>query len=294
MQLAYQGYLNINLAPHLQSLYRDLFQEADRFFAEADSTKTLLHPLSPAGSILESEGGYVRVENEKEYLTLRHYTSPSEAPSDLERLAAETWHDTAALLHRVLVDLARAAPALTTSTSAGAVWDPILEGCLDMPATAEEARSSPTILRLFRYEAGAGGTSEAHRDIGLLTLCVCTEPGLQVYGGTADGGGPGRWVDCGSATVLVGNVLRSLTGNRLRSGLHRVVATPGGRRSIVFALRPSFRHVVNLECLGGPRDMTVMGVWKLWSKGRFNVNATPEERKRQKEALRIAPRRVSS
>lgn len=283
IKLARQGYLNIQLAPHLQTLYEQTFVEADRFFVEPDAAKRTLYPLSPEGT--NSEGGYARVEGEKEYLTLRHRTtSQLEAASALERLAVEVWHDTGALLHRVLVDLARVTPALTTSTSPDVLWDPILEGSLDIPATAEEAMSTPTILRLFRYEPGSG-TSERHTDVGLLTLCVCSEPGLQVYS-TADGG-PGRWVDCGFATLLVGNTLRALTGHRVRSGLHRVVATPEGRRSIVFALRPSLRSSVDFQRLGGPPDVTVLDVWTETKKGRFNVNARPEEREKQKKVLRL-------
>lgn len=280
LQLAHQGYLNVTLAPHLQTLYEDLFEEADRFFAHAEGAKTSSYPPSPAGPMFRSDGGYVRVPDEKEYLTLPAHAPPPGPPRRLERLAAEVWHDAAALLHRVLADLARATPALTRCAAADVVWDPVLEGCLDMPRTAGEARSLPTVLRLFRYEPGSG-TSEPHRDVGLLTLCVCPEPGLQVYG-------PAGWVGCGTATVLVGSVLRSLAGDRLRTGLHRVVATPRGRRSVVFALRPSLSRDVGLGRLGGPRDKTVRDVWNMSSNGRFDVNAGPEERRRQKEALRMA------
>lgn len=288
LHLAQQGHLNLALAPHLRALYGKLFHQAECFFSQDDGTKSALYPQASAAS--SSNGGYARVENEKEFITLRHYTaSPHESIIDLEQIAAEIWHDTAALLKRVLVDLARAAPALTVTNSPDDVWSPILEGSLDLPPNADTAKLVPTMLRLFRYEPGSGA-SDAHTDVGLLTLCVYSEPGLQVY--TRADGGPGRWVDCAYATLLVGRTLRSLTGNRLRSGLHRVVATPGGRRSIVFALRPSLRSTVGLERLGGSPGVTVRDVWVEAGKGRFDVNASAEEKHKHREAGKMARTRV--
>lgn len=288
LHLAQQGHLKLQLASHLQARYEELFVEADRFFAQDDGTKAALYPQATAGS--SSNSGYARVENEKEFLTIRHRTASLSSESTivgLEQISAEIWHDTATLLHRVLVDLARATPALTATNSPDDLWDPILEGSLDLPPDAGTARLVPTTLRLFRYEPGSG-TSDAHTDVGLLTLCVCAEPGLQVYT-TADGG-QGRWVDAGHATLLVGRTLRTLTGNRIRSGLHRVVATPGGRRSIVFALRPSLQSTVDMERLGGCPGVTVRDIWVEAGKGRFDVNANPEEKARakRKEAGRRA------
>src|SRR5207249_459516 len=102
-----------------------------------DSAKSTLYPNS--GGV---ELGFTHVAGEKEYLTLRNASHPH---TDLERLVTQVWHDTAALLQRVMADLARG----LALPGAGHIWDPLLDGCLELPYSDSDA--TPTILRLFQY-----------------------------------------------------------------------------------------------------------------------------------------------
>lgn len=269
VSLATQGHLLLPLPPDLIAGYRSLFHLASAFFSQPDKIKSTLYP-----NFEGPELGYTHNRNEKEYLTLRNASHPD---TDLERLATQVWHDTAALLHRVMADLARGL-ALPEPDQ---IWDTLLDGCKDLPSSAEEA--TPTILRMFRY-APDSGLADKHTDIGLLTLCVTQGRGLQVL---TQEGTEWIWRDVEGPTLLSSTALRTLVGNRVRAGVHRVVANPEGRSSAIFALRPSLRHQINLRKFGGGVDVGVAEFWENIKKSRYNVNAPKDMRDQQKQDLKM-------
>ena len=269
ISLATQGHLLLPLSPELTAAYENLFRVASDFFAHPDATKSTLYPNS--GTV---ELGYTRVVNEKEYLTLGNASHPE---TDLERLATHVWHDTGALLQRVMADLARGLALPEPSQ----IWDPLLDGCLDLPNSKADA--TPTILRIFQY-APNSGLAEKHTDIGLLTLCVTQGSGLQVLTREA---AEWVWRDVQGPTLLIGTALRTLVGNRMRAGVHQVVANPQGRRSAIFALRPSLRHQCDLGRFGGGVKLGVQKFWEEIKSNRYNINAPKDMRDLQKQNLKM-------
>ena len=275
VSLAQQGYLPLQLSAELQSTYLSVFQS----FASSVLTRSADEKLSlyPQSEFIEE--GYYQIDGEKEYVTYRSAVRPD---TELEHLVRSLWHDTAALLHRVLVDLAYALdlPQLERT------WDTLLDGCLDLPAQAAEI--TPTLLRLFQY-LPQSGIAERHTDLGFLTLCVGSGPGLQV---TRQVRGGQIWEDVLSPTLLVGDALHELSGRRVRAGLHRVVGNAEGRHSIVFALRPSLRHQIDMALFGYEGHEDAKEFWDRVKNRKHNVNAPKEVREKQKEAL-LAQKEVS-
>jgi isopenicillin N synthase-like dioxygenase len=272
--LATQGHLMLPLPPGLTAAYKDLFRVASDFFSQPDATKAGLYP-----NVDGPELGYTRVVDEKEYLTLDH---ASHSNTDLERLASQVWQDTAALLHRVMADLAYGL-ALPVARQ---IWDPILDGCLALPTCESDA--TPTIMRLFQYEPKSG-LADKHTDIGLLTLCVTQGSGLQVLTYEEK---EWVWRDVQGPTVLVGSALRKLVGYRVRAGVHQVVANPEGRSSAIFALRPSLRNQVDLEKFGGGVKVGVEEFWNGIKSDRYNVNAPKDMREQQKQAIKNTGKQI--
>ncbi|KJR87690.1 uncharacterized protein SPSK_07562 [Sporothrix schenckii 1099-18] len=239
--------------------------------------------LGPPSSPTNTERGYTHLDGEKEYLTLRK--SMTHLPPGIYDAAAPVWHDTAHLLHRILGDIG-VYLGLGPTAWDGVVADSLEPGdgvyYSDAVIAAAEAEHSdgkgegegkgkgnvdedgddepvgdsppkrhhprddpPTLLRLFRYEPGGGG-AEQHRDLGLLTICVCWGKGLQVKPQppgpltppqSAEDGGPTLappsapppapdWVDAPQVTVMTGDTLRVLSSNRIPSAIHRVVVDP--------------------------------------------------------------------
>ena len=269
--LSQQGHLHLQLPPTLLVLYEGLATASTSFFGKPSHVKTQDYPVAD-----RTENGYTCIEGEKEYISFRYATRPDS--DELEQLAKQVWRQTSTLLYRVLVDLARAM-GLTCG-----IWDSVIDGCLSMPPRAEEA--TPTLLRTFRYSPNSG-TTEMHTDLGLLTLCVGLGKGLQVLRRGRNDPASAEWVDVEGPTILVGQVLRTLSQNRLRAGLHRVVGNPAGRQSIVFALRPSLRHdQTNLAVFGGKGSLSMSELWAEIRGSRFNVNAQKQTRTEQKKQMR--------
>ena len=266
--LSRQGHLSLPLSSELLSLITNLNAVAAGFFVQPTEFKKFRYPPSYG-----TELGYYSVPNEKEYLTLRYLSCDSDY--ELEKLARSMWNIIAHLLHRVLVGISQ---MLEIRPEA---WDPVLDGCLAMPLNDQDI--SPTLLRIFRYEANSG-IADRHTDSGLLTLCVGSKPGLQVWQKGIDekNSNGGRWVDAEGPTLLVGRTLRLLSSNRIAAGLHRVVGNPAGRESIVFALRPSLRHRLDLSQFGGWGEVSASDLWSAVSKSRVNVNAMKHIRDQQK------------
>ena len=266
--LSCQGHLSLHLPSELTDLITELSRVAIDFFTQSTEIKTTTYPPSHG-----TELGYYNIPSEKEYLTLR--CSRNDVDSKLERLAASTWISIASLLHRVLVGMSHMLGICPEA------WNSLLDGCLVMPDSI--AQMSPTLLRIFQYQPNSG-TADRHTDSGLLTLCIGSEPGLQVWQKSIneEGSDRGQWVDVEGPTILIGRTLRLLSSNRVTAGLHRVVGNPTGRGSIVFALRPSTRHELDLSQFGGWGLVTVSDLWSAISRSRVNVNAMKHIRDKQK------------
>lgn len=269
LTLARQGHLPLPISPHLRDLYSQLNRSAAQFFSLPSQTKTALY--SPING---TELGYVDIPGEKSYISFRAQTT--HADTELEQVAAQVWQETYNILYRILGDVAWA------MNSSPEVWDKILDGVSPMPTKTEDA--TPTFLRVFRYEPNSG-IAESHTDLGLLTLCVGDGQGLQVC--VIDQNGKDHWVEYTEPTLLVGKTLKTLSDGRLRAGVHRVVGNAEGRSSIVYALRPSTKHEIDLSVFPGKEGTTHMGeFWKKMWSGAFNVNAPRDVRETQKEKHR--------
>lgn len=276
LSFATQGHIPLQLSQELQQSYAKVFETASSFFAQPEETKSELYP-SPPG---KPEIGYTKNAGEKQYLTLRCGHHPE---LELERHIRDAWRDTGMLLQRILVDLAYAMGLAYPDQ----VWDQVLDGCLTLPGSEDEATT--TIFRMFEYEP-LSGVAEPHFDIGLLTLCVCQGEGLQVY---QSGDGGREWKDVEGPTLLIGTALQSLTGSKVRPGRHRVVANPHGRSSIIFALRPSLKHEVDLHTFSGGITVSPKEFWEQHTSERYNINASAEERERQRAVIAKRKEKVS-
>jgi isopenicillin N synthase-like dioxygenase len=267
--LARQGHIPLELPPALDSLYTSLSNAASTFFDLPQENKTSTY--APANG---TELGYVFIAGEKQYISFRSLKQPD---TELEKLAAQAWLETYNLLYRILGDLAW---AMNMNHEA---WDRVLDGVSPMPGKLEDA--TPTLLRMFRYEPDTG-IAERHTDLGLLTLCVGDAEGLEVL--VKDEDGEEQWIDYGRSTLLVGQTLRILSGNRVRAGVHRVVGNSEGRCSTVFALRPSTKHEIDMTVFPDGQGTMHMGdLWKTIWKGAYNVNAPKAVREKQKERKRL-------
>ena len=270
LQLAQQGSLPLTLPSHIASLCSRLSQSVSAFMTQTLEEKETLYPSTEG-----TELGYVSIPSEKEYITLRSSIHPE---SELEQLASHAWRSIALLLHRILVDLG---VALDLPDPVGA-WTSLLDGCLTLPETLEQA--TPSLMRLFKYQPTIG-VADRHADNGLLTLCVGSGPGLQCLVPSSSGSEP-VWRDSNGPTLLVGHTLQALILGRLKAGVHRVVGNPQGRTSIVFALRASLRHDhIDLGPFGMPEQgmMSIRELWKRIEESKVNVNAGPEARAEQRQ-----------
>ena len=272
-QLAQNGSLPISLPAPILTSFKELLQSSSQFFSQPTTSKETQYPSAEG-----TELGYYHIPQEKEYITYRHQPTSS---TPLDQTSIKFWSFAASLLHRILCDLSR---SLSIPLSA---WDPLLNGCLSMPVSKQG--TTPTLLRLFDYFPGSGA-AEKHTDTGLLTLCIGTAPGLQVWSRDSPTSPPneGKWLDVATQpTILIGKTLQWLSGGRLRAGLHRVVANPEGRQSVVFALRPSLRtRYFDLAPFGEPRVVDIVGVWQGIRGSVYNVNAQTGIREGQKERMR--------
>ncbi|KAH8899871.1 hypothetical protein GQ53DRAFT_740881 [Thozetella sp. PMI_491] len=305
-QLCCQGHLGLALPAYLETQVDNLFALSEAFFKLGEDHKSAL--FSPIPGIREQ--GYAQIQGEKEFISILCRSTTETFDSlpcgttarDLERSAAEVWQGAAQILHRILVDIGSHLGYIAPSA-----WDSIVAGTLALPDSSES--STTTLLRIFRYDPEKG-FADPHKDLGLLTLCMCRGRGLQVcqrsdnasnpnkqdvpedfseqqsdsVGGNTEGAPgsvPNRWQDAAQATVLTGDMLRILSGNKAQAGLHRVVATEQGRSSIVFALRPSTACTIDLHQFGGQGWVSSKELWERLRKNRVNVNASATVREAQ-------------
>ena len=264
--LARQGWLSIDLPGDFIQELQSATLSSGQFFDQSIEQKKSLYPANQG-----TEYGYYHVEDEKEYITFRNQVHPE---ISTEQAITKVWRTAALLLHRVLCDIARGT-GLSHS-----IWDNILDGCLELPHASEAM--TPTLLRTFRYFPQSGFAGE-HSDLGLLTLCVGSSRGLEVVDRTK---GEGGWVDAGRSCILIGEYLSELSNRLIRPGLHRVVGTEEGRSSIVFALRPSFRHPLDLSLFGGHGVIDPRELWQKIKSSKVNINATKDIRDGQREKQR--------
>ena len=176
------------------------------------------------------------------------------------------------LLHRILCDLARA------NDLSCSVWDQILDGTLTLPDHQKDMTA--TLLRMFKYLPNQG-FADQHTDLGLLTLCAGTQPGLQCL--KRDEEEP-YWVNA-DPVVLVGQTMRILSDGLIRPGIHKVVPSPKGRFSIVYALRHTFKHQIDLERFGGEGTVDPKKMLEVLKTGVVNINAKKDQRDKQRKDL---------
>jgi len=265
ISLARQGWVSLPRSQSLDRMVSSLFKTASEFFDLPAEDKARLYPSKQG-----TEFGYYRVSDEKEYATLRCHVHGESA---LERDAAQVWEASALLLHRALYDVARARHLPIS------VWDDILDGTLTLPKNEQEM--TYTLLRLFRYFPASGFAAE-HTDLGLLTICFGKGQGLQVMDFSLPSP---TWVDVDGPVILAGQTLRALSRGVIRAGLHRVVGNPQGRSSIVFALRHSSRHEIDLKAFGGQGTVHPRLLWNRIRVGKVNINAVKEIREEQRAKL---------
>ncbi|KAH7067157.1 2OG-Fe(II) oxygenase family oxidoreductase [Paraphoma chrysanthemicola] len=105
--------------------------------------------------------------------------------------------------------------------------------------------SSATVMNSYPLQLLPEGSSvghNAHTDLGSITLLFCSTWGLQVYSAES-----ARWSFVepfrSRAVVNIGDTLRFMSGNKLKSCLHRVVHhsewTHGHRLSLAYFARPN-------------------------------------------------------
>ncbi|KAL8754936.1 MAG: hypothetical protein Q9184_004951 [Pyrenodesmia sp. 2 TL-2023] len=279
-QLAQIGSLPLDLSPHSSSAVEELLQLDRSFFTLPTQIKETQYPSAEG-----TELGYYHIPKEKEYLTYRHLPS-TPSPTSLDLAASRFWSLAASFLYRVLSDLSLALDIPL------AAWDPLLDGCLSMPASLQE--TTPSLLRLFNYFP-ASGAAESHTDTGLLTLCIGTAPGLEVWSPSTPVplsgvslSQKGSWISLHPhPVILIGKTLQWLSNGRLHAGPHRVVASPGGRQSIIFALRPSLRRrYFDLNPFGEPSVVDLVSIWSMIRASVFNVNAQKGIGNQQKQRMR--------
>lgn len=272
IQLIRQGWLTYTLPESLVATVTDLFRHSTEFFELAESEKKRAYP-----SKLGTEFGYYPVPEEKEYITFRcriGTSSKSQAGAaspliqDLEDTAAAAWQECGTLLYRILCDLAR------LSRLDPFVWNDILDGTLTIPDSEDD--TTYTLLRLFRY-LPTTGQAEKHTDLGLLTICIGDRGGLEVLDREKSTKDNHVWVNPTdgphTGAILIGNTLRTLSGNRYNSGVHRVVGNSQGRNSTVFALRHSSKHDVDFGLFGGGEArVSPAEMWEFMKVGKVNVS----------------------
>ncbi|KZO97899.1 hypothetical protein CALVIDRAFT_479485, partial [Calocera viscosa TUFC12733] len=194
------------------------------------------------------------VAGEKEMITIR---TGDTTPEGMREKAAACWDLCGKIMLDVLDDLSSSLGVENTDLREMA------EPCAGLPPSGDRVA---TLLRMFRYERGAGKSlgpepglrdrrlvAERHRDLGLLSLVVGSSPRLEVWDPYASAwyaieehrGVPGKL----TATILAGETLARLTNYKYVSGGHRVVvsgteASPY-RSSLVYTLRA--HHPVPLD-----------------------------------------------
>ena len=155
--------------------------------------------------------------------------------------------------------------------------DTVLGIKADFDLRHREGHTSLSTLGMLHYPKqdtlSVGVGHNKHTDLGTLTFLLCQQWGLQVL--TPDGSG-WKFVapKANHAVINVGDTLRFLSGNRLRSAVHRVVPTQSlqheSRYTIAYFLR-SENDTVFKDSLG--RIVSA----EQWHNEKFDVFREPHE-----------------
>lgn len=285
------GFVTLPVPQHMIDAYTSLFAKAKPFFSLPIAEKCTLFPSRPQST----EQGYTVVQDEKQYLTVRHAEGVASGTFDarpLKQAITDTWQSAAALLYQALHDVGAEIGIPFQA------WEQLLKDTSSLPPSAEQ--STPSLLRIFQYLPDRG-VADAHKDLGLLTLCIGAGKGLQVKAEIptasthvgVEQNSVADWRDAAEVTLLAGDTLRILSSGRIASGIHRVVANPLGRSSIVFALRGNTGSVVDLSLFGGSGTILAAELWNMIKHNRVNVNASKESRVEQRRKNELDARKRS-
>jgi hypothetical protein len=307
-RFAVRGWAPLDLtpgAPPIGGVPVDQFIQAFTQLFEASGTffdSPLAYKEKFIHGVEGSEQGFNRVVGEKEMITIR---TGDTTPEDVRPKAAACWDICGRIMLDVIQDIADSL-LLETNDLRGMVAP-----CASLPDRERVA----TLLRMFRYERGAGKplgdlpglndrriVAERHRDLGLLSLVVGSSPGLEVWDPYANAwyateehrGAPGKL----TATLLSGETLARLTNHKYNPGGHRVVVSDLDnspyRFSLVYALRA--HHPVRLDTsrlatpITGPFTLSAQTAGELYdqiSNAHFNINADMAQRRKQEERLKV-------
>ncbi|GAB7365853.1 hypothetical protein MBLNU230_g7184t1 [Neophaeotheca triangularis] len=111
-----------------------------------------------------------------------------------------------------------------------------------------------------------------------LEVLLWNGDGLQVLHRTDD---TEEWIDCKGPTILIADSLRVLLQGTVAVGYHRVISNPSGRSSVVVALRPCLKHLIDMAAFGGYASIDAKVFWKHIQATKFNVNAEKDIRDKQ-------------
>lgn len=278
-----------------------LFATSRDFFATPLHHKEQFRlPQHPEKKEQSSEEGWLRIEGEKELLTIRRsgHLCPPEVTDDTRNL----WRECGSFMQTMMCAVEQ-----SLGLDSGA-FDNVVKGECALP----EQDRHETLLRMFRYETTEAPRLVAahHRDIGLLSLVIGSSPGLDVWDNRTkrwvaiekDGDGIGQ--NGLTFTFLVGQTLARLTNNRYKSGVHRVLVPPVDppssaddakhRYSLVFALRPYKEAIISTSSLTskvtGDFEHPLEGVkaqalFSAIANAHWNVNGPVAEREAQRLKL---------
>ncbi|KAF2482046.1 hypothetical protein BDY17DRAFT_325542 [Neohortaea acidophila] len=264
--LSRQGWMPCILPEPLRSELDCISTEAATFFRQDHATKSAIYP--PRNG---TECGYYVVPDEKEYITFRHRQHDDSA---LESHVRAAWKLAANLLRRVLYDL---------STFHGfdpTVWEGMIQGCLELPSNDANLDTDISLMRVFQYHPN--GLAEQHTDVGLVTLCVGGDDGLQMVDHTKT---PKVWTSARWPVILIGEVASALMRGKAQAGVHRVVKNAAGRGSVVFTLRPCLKGTIDLKRFGGEGLVNVRDLFYKIKAEKHNINATQDLREQQRQEL---------
>ncbi|KLO08165.1 hypothetical protein SCHPADRAFT_617906 [Schizopora paradoxa] len=356
--LAHQGWVSLPMIDSdldlLYPTFSALFNSSAEFFTLPEEVKEKYRPQFKDKSHA-SEEGYSHIPGEKCLVTLRKVKmTPTEF--ELRERAEKAWKAGAALMHTVL---------LAIEDSLG-----MQRGTLERtvgPQMELPEQTHASLMRMFRYERplpheGALRTdsdtpdanntqevaskdapfpdntsapesrivSEAHRDLGLLTIVIGHTPGLECWSPEV-----GRWIACEeipqpydengkprlTATLLTGQTLSRFTNNRYSSGRHRVLVhpmtphtssasendnpliDPSYRFSLVHALRAHYPVKVSSSefttSVTGHyppplrfADVSIREIYTAITNSHWNVNIDPEIRRKQQEDAKERSRQL--
>lgn len=131
------------------------------------------------------------------------------------------------------------------------------------------------------FDLGQEGGGEKGAWVDVLDAPIADLAGSNaVRGGDGDGDGNREQ----GVVILLGQTLHHLTNGLAQAGVHRVVGTPTGRNSLVFALRHGWEvEDVDLRPWGGEGTVEARELYRWLGIGVVSVNSERERREKRKE-----------